>query len=70
MNASSSPAEYEPLEWPAGCELSSEERAEVETQRRKLWRDGVRDPKATLLACQRAAVVCFQRAARRAGVQS
>jgi hypothetical protein len=61
-------AGYEPLTWEADSELGAEEQATIENERRQLWRKGVRGALLEQLAYEFAAVICMQRAARRAGL--
>jgi len=60
---------YTPLAWTEESTLTAEEREIVEAQRKDLWRNGIRtEPLLTQMALEFAAVICMQRAAKRAGL--
>lgn len=62
-------AGYKPLTWEPDSSLSKDQREIVEAQRKDLWRHGIRkEPLLTQMAFEFAAVICMQRAARKAGV--
>lgn len=62
-------AGYTPLAWGADSSLSKDQQEIVEAQRKDLWRHGIRkEPLLTQMAFEFAAVICMQRAAKRAGV--
>lgn len=51
---------YEPLTWTADSELSTEERAHVERERRSLWNHGIRrEPQLTRMAFEFGAVAAM-----------
>jgi hypothetical protein len=61
---------YKPLEWATDSTLTAEERETIETQRRDLWRNGVKtEPLLTRMAFEFGAVITMRRAAKRAGVK-
>lgn len=62
-------AGYTPLTWDAESTLSADEQATIEAQRKDLWRGGIRtEPQLTEMAFEFAAVICMQRAAKKAGI--
>lgn len=57
---------YKPLSWDADSQLSREEQEAVETQRRDLWRHGIRkQPMLDRMAFEFGAVVCMLRSGDR-----
>jgi len=61
---------YKPTAWDAESTLSAEEQSIVEAQRKDLWRHGIRtEPLLTRMAFEFAAVICMQRAAKKAGIR-
>lgn len=69
MNRTDALKGYKPIEWGADSVLSADQRAIVEGQRKDLWRHGIRtEPVLTHMAFEFGAVICMQRAARKAGL--
>lgn len=57
-------AGYVPLDWTGYSELSKSEQESIETQRRDLWRHGIRDPLLTLMAFEFGATLEIMKRAR------